>query len=94
MTHRTIALLLVAALAVLFVGPEALRLARLNDWGAAVATLVVPFLVFVLCNLVVYVLARLLRRRDAVADHRATRLNYLGLAATLALLAARRGAGQ
>ena len=96
MSHRAIAFLVLAAFTAILTGPEAADRASLGDWGGAVGSLVAPFLVFVLTNLVVHVLARLRRARDRVADFRRTRLNYAGLVvAVLVLLAkvARWGAG-
>ncbi len=86
MRHRTIALLALAVITAFVLGPQAAERAGYGDWGGAVGSMLAPFLYFVLANLVVYVLARLVLQ-GRVAGWRETRLNYVGLAvAGLALL--------
>jgi len=87
MRHRTVALLGIAVLSALALGPAAVARASRGDYGGAVGTLLAPFLVFVLVTLVVYVAARIVMPAGRVADWRATRLNHVGLLVTaLALL--------
>lgn len=86
MHHRTIALLILAGCTAVALAPQAARRAGWGDWGGALGSLLVPFFLFVLVNLLVYVAARLLAPADQLADWRRTRLNYVGLAVAVGVL--------